>query len=225
MVSMCRLVTVTLPIIVFLSCVTRRQSTDFQMSPAELKAKYQCEYYRCSFGPVGFDKPSRAEYAFHVPHNSKGSVSLEITNVPPTDPFCDSINASKVRISVYQDGTMIKELKRPLSNWSHTALGSLSTDLHDVDLFPYCRRAARESPLTTAHTEQGTVTYRPREGIAWPLPQREGLSLDCDDFWLEKGRTYIVVIEVLNSNARALQYTVMLSVTATWLHDNKNITG
>lgn len=55
--------------------------------------------------------------------------------------------------------------------------------------------------------------------------EKEGLSIDCEEFWLEKGRIYNVVIEVLNSNARAVPYTIMLEVTAAWRKGDKKLTG
>lgn len=223
--SMCRSVTITLSVILLQSCVARQQPTDFQLSPEQLKAKYQCEYYRCSFGPVGFDIPSRNEYSFQVPHDSKGSVGLEISHVPLADPYCYSLDASKLRISVYLGGTLIKELKQPLSQWWHIAGDNLTTGVHDASLTPYCRPAVRESIVTTEFTEQGTVTYRPPIGRSWPMLEKEGLSIDCEEFWLEKGRIYNVVIEVLNSNARAVPYTIMLEVTAAWRKGDKKLTG
>lgn len=224
-VSMCRPVTITLCIIGLLSCVTRQQPTDFQMSSEELKAKYQCEYYRCSFGPIGFDIPGRNEYSLQVPHDSKGSVGIEISHVPLADPYCYSLDASKLRISVYLGGTLIKELRQPLSKWWHIAADNFATGVHDAWLTPYCRPAVRESPMTTEFTEQGTVTYRPQIGRSWPMLEKEGLSLDCNEFWLKKGHTYNVVIEVLNSNAMAVSYTIILKVTAAWRKDDKKITG
>jgi hypothetical protein len=199
-----------------LSCATRGPDSGLSAGAGKVENNYQTDRYEVTLAPISFEKPCRYEYSFEVPHDSKGSVMIEVENPPRTDPYSQLISSSKLSISIYEGDALVKTIKEPLTKWWHTGALDLGSDARKTILSPQCLEEPLESPMTTEFTEQGTVTRRPVMGRTWASFEKPGTHLRCDEFWLRKGTRYRVVFEIANYNSKAASYSALLKVLALW---------